>query len=35
VVSLGSAERAAGELSVDEQAELVRLLQQELGRSGG
>ena len=35
VVSLGSAERAAGELSLDEQAELVRLLQQELGRSGG
>ena len=35
IVSPGSAERAAGQLSSDEQAELVRLLQQELGRSGG
>jgi hypothetical protein len=34
-VSPGSAERAAGQLSSAEQAELVRLLQQELGRSGG
>jgi len=35
LIAPGSAERAAGELSSDEQAELVRLLQQELGRSGG
>ena len=34
-LSPGSAERAAGQLSSAEQAELVRLLQQELGRSGG
>jgi hypothetical protein len=35
LIAPGSAERAAAELSSDEQAELVRLLQQELGRSGG
>ena len=35
LIAPGSAERAAVELSSDEQAELVRLLQQELGRSGG
>ena len=34
-VSPGSAEWAAGLLTSAEQAELVRLLQQELGRSGG
>ena len=35
LVGPGSAERAALHLTTDEQVELVRLLRQELGRSGG